>query len=412
MPRLSALSICAALSCAPAPAPDGRGAGGDGDTGVWAEGVVPLLWVGSEGGLDWDQAQQALDWNLSWLGALPPADQGHLEVWELGSDRVRFGLHLDQVGWPADRVPVAQAALEELMASDEVAQEGAADVGRFLMTTLHEPWVYYALTQPCPTAQDWQAAFLSGPVQSYSVTVSLLSPGDRFVQFADGPWTDPSDLHLLAQTGTGSLEDGDFVATEHETVDVMANGQQRFATYDHTGALRPSADPEVVNAGQPGRCMWCHEGSLQVGTPANPGQPGGLDYAGWAAATTEMQGVIDAHRAGLDTSVPFADHPSVHTWGERMVRDFLLPTPDRVAGEWGIPLAQLEARADAEGWLRADDPEWPERGPVYRRADVDQSLADAGERTPYRVLDDARDLDPDAEGLRGAWLAADLPPCG
>ena len=398
-----------ASSCAPgASAPDARGAGSDSADPAQATDSaapgdpdrlrVPVRFVPTDRGLTEDRAVAGLAWALTHLGAAPPPDP---DTW-LPLDGDARWLDLEAARLPQAAHHPAALALAPLRHSDEVAARGAIDAGRLLARTLHEPWWYYAITGACLSLDDWRAARGPSPAATYGVTESLLVDADRLIRFDPGPWVDLAGLSFEVETGDGVL-DGSAAPLEAEVIDLMPSGQQRFALYGPDGALMPAADPAHVPAGQPAKCMWCHEGNLMSGTPDNPTTAPHASYAEWIAALGGMTDTLTAHRSVTPVAFDWAD-PQVHTDAELVVREFLLPTPDRAARELGWTEAAVQARIDAGDLHAAPDPEWPDRGPVLRRSQVDALMPDYA---PLPVLDDGRDAA--AVLARGADRPAEVP---
>lgn len=317
--------------------------------------VVRLEWLPGVGEA-WEDAEVGLWWALSNLGA-DPADRGGLTI-EAEGATTTFTLDLGAVGFSDTALPWVEDAVAPLR------EDGAVDVARFLLATLYEPGRYYAITGACTTLPEWQARLDAEPLE-YAVTVSQLTPGDRLVRFNAA--TTVERLAWEAGEGEGSLAAGDFVAAEHEVVDLMPNGQQRYAVYDHDGALIAAA--ATTAAGQPGRCMWCHELTVQRGTEENPSAAGYLDYAAFIAEVDAATTLIEGARTS--SVITFGDY-TAHEHAEVLTRTFLTPTTDRVALEWGVSPAVIAGL----GLPTHTDPELPEWGPVYTRADVDAARRD------------------------------------
>ncbi len=361
------------LGCGP-----GDAVGDVRDDSARSSGLVPLTWYRSEPQETWADAAAGLDWALSQLGALPPPD-GALLVDEVAADRVRFRLDLDALALPDPARNVLEITAAELEAHPGT---GSDDLGRFLLRSLHEPWRYLAATGACATLADWRA---TRPVESvvYAVTTSLLTSGERRITLPDAA-ADWSTIAMFAEEGEGSLVTGDFAPVEAETVDVMPNGQFRYAVYGADGALLPAATASP--AGTPGKCAWCHEATLEAGTSANASAPGYLDYAAWITRRDADQALIEDYRASLATSIAYAT-PVVHESGERLVEGFLLPDAARVAREWGMTEAEVVAVL-GEGTESLDELGWTGR---YRRADVD---AAAPWSSAIRTLSNVREQVP------------------
>lgn len=366
---------------------------------------LPLAWP-LDGGLSVDELRQGIDWNLGLLGALPPADGAHL-VLAVDGDWVRGELDLAASGFAEHAQPALTDALAELRDSDALAATGAVDPGRLFMLTLHEPWRYYSITGACGRVEQWRHQRLAAEPDRYDVVASLLSGGDRSVLLSpDG--TPVQQVGLAVATGVADLDDPDWVPGEFESIDLMSNGQQRFATYGVDGWIQPWADSAVVPAGQPGNCLWCHEGNLMLGTHENPSTASALSYADWALRIGDWQAELEAWRQDQPTAIDWSD-PQAHTWAERVVRDFLHPTAARAAVEWGLDPADADALQRAEGLWEGEDEEWPDRGRILRRAEVDAVLEEQTGVRPVEVLPDAR-LPVQDVPLRGQeW--ADWLPC-
>ena len=338
-------------------------------------GALRLRWLQGYPGESWRTAEAGLWWALSDLGAVPDATA--LGVRHAQPDRVVFDLDLARIGLDG---PVIDEVEQELRGSDEMREHGAVDLGRFLLRTLYEPWRYYAITGACreqPSPAD---------PEEYAVTTSLLLDGDRLVTYQADP-TSVGGVLFVAGEGEGSIASGDFLATEHETVSVMPNGQFRYAVYDAEGALSPAAS--VGPAGQPGKCRWCHEYHLQPGTSANLSAEGYVDYARFIEQIGIATEQVDEARA----RVPLVAWPGdvVHDQAEWLVEAFMWPDAARVALEHGeLDLGGLVPQdLDEYGWVSR-----------YRRAEIDA-------RAPFAVVpvvDDTR------EG-GGDYVDAELPGC-
>ncbi|MEL6343724.1 MAG: hypothetical protein AAFV53_11375 [Myxococcota bacterium] len=317
--------------------------------------------------LTWTQARDGLAWSLSNMGALPPPQTATwIAIQQEDARRIQFDLNLDAVGFDPRAHDALRRAVQPLLDSDEMATVGTVDVGRFLMRTLYSPWQYYAITGACADRQEWTDRYLSETTDQYAVTLSLLSEKHRRITFNDRPWETIQEIAFLSESGSGDLQQGDFSPIDFEVIDIMSNGQQRFAVYDAQGSLI-SAIPDTHPAGQPGSCMWCHEGYIQYGTFENPSASGYIDYLLWEERVFEMVDRLTAHRDTLETAVVF-DNLN-HTYGELLTREFLYPTPGRLSAEWDADAAALIA---AQGLHTTSDEEHPARGEIVTRTDADQ----------------------------------------
>lgn len=344
-----------------------------------------LAWYPADETETWDDVEVGLDWAWSQMGALPPP--GTANGTRTSVDGVvTFPVALDDLALPPSAREVVDTVVAELSPAGE-----PVDIGRFLMRSLHEPARYAAMTGACPTRGEWAAARQAADPLLYAVTTSLLTSEDRRVALNAGP-TVVGAIGYLAESGEGSLADGTFTPREAEVVDVMPNGQFRYAVYGEDGALLPAG--EHAPTGTPGKCAWCHEDHIQAGSDANASAEGYIDHATWTSERVAAQAVLDSYRASLATSIDFS--PPVHEAAERLVEGFLFPDDRRVALEWGVSEAAVRILL---GGGTADQEEFGWTG-RHRRADVDAAAA-AGE--VVRTLPSARELADDA-------VLADAPP--
>ena len=138
-------------------------------------------------------------------------------------------------GLSESALETVEDVLHELKESDPYQRFGSADLGRVLMRLLYEPWRYYAITGACTNVADWERQRLGDNTASFAITESMLVDGHRSLQYR----SDPSDMGQIAGSprGSGSLEDDSFITETFEVVDVLPNGQPRYALYDASGVL-------------------------------------------------------------------------------------------------------------------------------------------------------------------------------
>lgn len=338
--------VLALFACAPPPDP------------------VPLRWVRGWEGETWEHAERGLYWQLAALGAFPPEDGSALEVAWTDADGAGLGLRLDRLGLPGGVPPELAAVAAEVAASDEAATFGGVDLGRFVLRTLYDPEVYYAVTGVPDTLPTWRRRWLGGATPlRYDVTDSLISAGPRTV------WLAP---YAGVATTVASLAEEEAGG---ETLDLMPNGQFRYASWDVDGRRVAALDPAVAATGLPGKCLWCHEGSLQMALGANDPGPGSLSTEAFLDELRWRQAGVEALRRSLGVAVDWDGADGVHAWGELLTETFLAPTPARLAREWGW--AEEEVWAALDPATLHENPEYPEHGLVTTRVHADAVLAAA-----------------------------------
>ena len=347
--------------------------------------VQRLRWVRGYDDEDWERAQQGLWWSLGVLGAVPPQATRAIHVASESEDEVVFDLDLLQCGLPAKALEAIRVSTEETIASDEKAIWGSVDLGRWIMRVIYEPWVYYAATGTCRNLDGWMAERLDPTPLRYGVTVSnLVKDKHRLIELNSLP-SSVERLAFKALEGSGSIEDGTFEPLEYEILDVLPNGLHHYAVYDLDGNLLPGGTPEISPAGQPGRCMWCHEGQwLQRGSDENVSPEPYLSYDEFMVAAEHVDTITDARRKQMNTILRI-DDGDVHTWGEWLAEMFLHASPERLAREWHTTPAEVERILEKLDIVTVPSGEYPDLGDVAERSALDANA--------QAILDDLVSID-------------------
>jgi hypothetical protein len=331
--------------------------------------LIELRWLPAHARESRADVETGVLWCLSLAGARVPA---HEPVLQWRGDHMVVDLRRAQVH--DGTRPAWRALIAAMKASGEYRRHGALDVGRFVALTLGSSHHYYALTGA--TAR-YESARVRHRFESRTaaVTLSAVAHGHRLIEI-----TRPGqvlEIAFVAHEGTGSLADGTFRAEERELLDVMPNGQLRFALYDAAGRLKPAASPALTTAGKPAKCMWCHESGLQPTFTVYPPVPGHYNRAELDEQVAGRRRQLQQYRDRLQTRIDYRDRDA-HQHVELVYLGFEEPSAERVAREWGMDVAAVKARLH-------DKPthaqrEFPFMGQsLYRRADVD-ALA------PYEVI--------------------------
>jgi len=324
--------------------------------------TIELRWVESYPAQRRIEVETGLLWSLSYLGATLPRDERFLLFWQGNVVTLR----LDLAGIDSDAAQHWARLLAVMKASEEYRSAGAIDVGRFVALTLCSPRHYYALTGAKQRFDEARSAY-SFDSQPIAIVDSSVSEGSRLIEAPQG--FAPNELAFIAHEGVGSIRQGSFQIAEHEFLDVMPNGQLRFALYDASGTLKPSASGTLTTAGKPTKCLWCHESNL-MGPFVEPVQA--LEER-VAVGNQRLREARSALRSKIDFS-----RAQDHTYAELLYVAFYEPSAERIAQEWNVSVDRVEE-------LLSDLPthaqeEFPFLGDeLYSRADVDT-------RAPHGVI--------------------------
>jgi hypothetical protein len=254
------------------------------------------------------------------------------------------------------------------------------DVGRFLAITLGSSEHYYALTGATPDYAAARAKYRFDP-RSAAIVNSAVALGSRRVEISIADRA--AQLAFVAYEGHGSIVDGSFVPRELELLDMMPNGQLRFALYDLQGHLKQGASPDLTKAGKPAKCMWCHEAKLQSTFVDFPGANGYYDRRQFDALIVQRRELLRNYRDALDTQIRYRNTQD-HTFVELLYTSFEEPSRERLAREWDMPVERVTELL--RGKPTHAQTEYPYLGnELYRREDV-ENLA------PYAVLAAPRDV--------------------
>lgn len=280
--------------------------------------------------------------------------------------------------WRADRVTIdlsaagvidtTRPAWKELLAalrsSEEYRTFGAIDIGRFVALTLGSSQHYFVLTDAPRTYSGFRSKYRFEDRQA-AIIQSVIAHGNRLIDIgaADTPFA------FVGYEGTGTLADSTFAKREIETIDLMVNGQLRFALYDLSGALKDAGSPELTQAGKPAKCLWCHEIRLQRTFNHVTDLSGYYAAKQFDALIASRQEAIARYRSTLDSRIDFAREQD-HTFAELLYLSFMEPSAQRVAGEWGVSVTEVQQRLTGEPTHRQDEFSFLGNN-LYRRRDVD-----------------------------------------
>jgi hypothetical protein len=343
--------------------------------------AIDLRWVKAYPTEEKEKVVTGITWALSYLGAsLPPGSMSRVVQWK---DSSTFTLDIGAAGFPEASLQKWVELLAAFRNTEEYTQTGGIDVGRFITLTLNSTHHYYAITGAHPSLADFRAQY-SFETKKAAIIKSTIAFGSRLIEISQANTF--SQIAFIATEGTGSIPGHTFAEDEFEAMDLMPNGQLRFALYTHEGKLKTSASPELTNAGKPAKCFWCHETHFISPFEDYPAAEGYYNREEFSTIVAARVKLIEDYRKLLKSDLDFSK-TSDHTQAELLYISFMEPSAGRLAAEWG--LTADEVRTKLKDAPTHKHKEFSFLGDaLYSRKDIDHF-------TPYEVItapDDARNF--------------------
>jgi hypothetical protein len=295
--------------------------------------VIKLRWIKSYPSQSRSKASTGLYWALSFLGARLPADAAIIS-W----DGTTVNVDLDAAGVPQASRAAWKKLLHILRSSDEYRLMGGIDVGRFIFLSLCSSRQYYALAGVSSSYAQFRARHPFAPRQ-VAIVESAVARGNRLIEVGTGDGI--NSMVFVAFEGAGSLRDHTFVREDIETLDIMENGQLRFALYDLEGDLKDATTPALTAAGKPSKCLWCHETNLQPPFKNVTDLEGYYSTQEFRNLVADEMRVLASYRKTLASKVDFT-RPKEHSNTQDLYMSFAEPTARRLAVEWNMPLDRVK----------------------------------------------------------------------
>lgn len=297
-----------------------------------------------------------LKWALSYIGATQPSEAGGIII-----SNNTISINLSKLGFNLNSIEKLAILHEKIIGTEEYKVTHAIDLGRYVSLLLGATEHYYEIAQTPKTLNQLLSNYRLKPEKGY-VNNSGVSKEHRIIRFSEQKGFKQVFISIEVDPITGEVY-------EHETIELLPNGQLRFGIYDSNGNRINNANPSHSNAGKPAKCMWCHESII------NPLYTPQEDFAGYLSASelqSALTGYSNSHqklKATLNKSVDFKQKQQ-HTLTELLYISFMEPSAERLALEWNLPLHQVQS-------LLSSLPthiyyEFPFLGNLYHRDDIEK----------------------------------------
>lgn len=309
-----------------------------------------------------ESKKTGLLWALSFLGADLP--KGCFKNALKKQDSVIYVLDVSKVGFNEKAVNALKKIIESLKESEEYKVAGGIEVGEFIMYTLGSSWHYYEITGASKTFQEYRSIH-SDFKMLFPVTNSMVAAHQRLLQFSD--FKKVQENSYFALEGEGSLADGTFIASVTEVMDLMPNGQLRFAVYGKEGELLDASPRSSGLAGKPLKCLWCHEINIQTLFSKNDSVGNFISPETFKNTIAKQKQLLDKYRAGLKSEINF-NNKQDHALMELLYISFMQPSAYKLSKEWGEEQTQLGEKF--KGLKTHDHFEHKFLKQLYHRADI------------------------------------------
>jgi len=302
-----------------------------------------------------DKAVIGLRWALSYSGAMLP-DAPYAIV----ADSDQITIRLSDVGFDDQAMQYLVELHQKIKSSAEYQTTKSIDLGRYVALLIGAPEHYYRITGVPENLDGLLAQYELSESKGY-VNNSAVSYEHRIIRFSEQQRLKQIFITSEVDSITGQI-------FEFETIDIMPNGQLRYAVFDANGTRINNANPTHSNAGKPAKCMWCHESIIQPLFTAQKDFTGFLSYLDFKQKLTAENQAFHEQKMALKTGVDFLK-TTQNTQTELLYISFMEPSAERLALEWGMPLQQVKTLL--AGLPAHVYPEFPFLGNLYDRNAVE-----------------------------------------
>lgn len=301
---------------------------------------INLRWVKSYDSETLENVQKGFFWSMAFAGAKLPKEIAQNGFVFKSNDVIE--VDFSSLGFDENSQNKWQNLIEYAKNTEEYKKNSAIDLSRFLVFTVYSSWHYYQITGVSVNLGDSLKNTISNnKLSAFPVTNSCVAKGHRLLKYEIVP--DLLKSKFLAVEGKGSLIDSSFRADKFEVIDLMANGQLRYAIYDINGGLIPYSPADYGQAGKPAKCMWCHEGIISPLFTENQEVSHFIKPAEFNQAMIQFQQILNAFRKSQLSLLTFESHKD-HTFAELLYISFMEPSAERLSTEWGMSVAAVKSK--------------------------------------------------------------------
>lgn len=301
---------------------------------------INLRWIRSYDTETLENVQKGFLWSMGFVGAKLPK-----EIFQRGflmKHNNIIEVDFSALGFDENSQEKWLTLIEYAKNTEEYKKNNSLDLSRFLVFTIYSSWHYYQITgTPFSFGDSLKNTILNKKLSTFPVTNSGVAKGHRLIKYKIDQ--DLLKSKFLALDGKGSLIDSSFLPDKFDLIDLMPNGQLRYAVYGLDGVLLPYSSSDYGLAGKPAKCMWCHEGIISPLFTNNQEVLHSLKPAEFSQEMIQFQQILDAFRKSQPSILTFENHKE-HTLSEILYISFMEPSAKRLSIEWNIPVSAVKTK--------------------------------------------------------------------
>lgn len=305
-----------------------------------------------------DKSLIGLKWGLSYIGAILPKSLNGVST----SNNI-ISININKLGFSKSAIEKLSKLNLKIKESQEYRTTNTIDLGRYIALLIGASEHYYEITGVPNRLDALLNRYTLSPEKGY-INNSSVSFDHRIIAFSEQSGFNQIFISTETDPVSGQIH-------EYETIELLPNGQLRFGVFDANGNRKNNADPSYGKAGKPGKCMWCHESSInQMFTSQN-------DFTGYLSASAFQNKLINYKESNRNLKLTLVDgvdfsQTQQHTLTELLYISFMEPSAERLSVEWKMSLTQVQGLlSNLPTHIYA---EFPFLGNLYYRKDV-ESLA-------------------------------------
>jgi hypothetical protein len=218
--------------------------------------------------------------------------------------------------------------------TSEYESLNSVDLGRFITLILGASEHYYEIVGTPKNLNEILNNYTFLPEQGY-INNSSIALKHRIISFSEQSGLKQVFISEEVDSITGEVY-------EYETIELLNNGQVRFGIYDQNGNRIPVANSEHTNAGKPGKCLWCHESSINPMFNSQDNFEGFLTYNDFQNTLVNFRtSHLEMRQNLLPDGVDFTQTQD-HTLTELLYISFMEPSAQRLSLEWNMSLEEVQ----------------------------------------------------------------------